>query len=92
MADRGDIAEIRERIDLVELVGAKVELGGRAGVGRGRARSTRKTPSFYVYPEGGNYVCFGCGEKGDAFSWLMKTENLDFPRRWSNWRSAPAWS
>ncbi len=80
MADRGDIAEIRERIDLVELVGAKVELkrSGRSWKGPCPFHQ-EKTPSFYVYPEGGNYVCFGCGEKGDAFSWLMKTENLDFP-------------
>lgn len=80
MAERGDIQEIRERIDMLELVGAKVELkrSGKNWKGLCPFHSER-TPSFYVYPESGNYVCFSCGEKGDAFSWLKKTEGLDFP-------------
>ncbi len=80
MAERGDIAEIRERVDLVELVGARVDLKRSGKNWRGLCPfHTEKTPSFYVYPESGNYICFSCGEKGDAFSWLMKTEGLDFP-------------
>ncbi len=80
VAERNDIAEIRERVDMLELVGTKVQLKRSGKNWRGLCPfHTEKTPSFYVYPEGGNYVCFSCGEKGDAFSWLMKQEGLDFP-------------
>lgn len=40
---------------------------------------TEKTPSFVVFPETGRWHCFGCGEGGDIFSFLMKVENLSFP-------------
>lgn len=80
MAERGDIQEIRERVDMVDLVGAKVQLKRSGKNFKGLCPfHGEKTPSFYVYPESGNYVCFSCGEKGDAFSWLQKTEGLDFP-------------
>ncbi len=35
-------------------------------------------PSFHVTPEMGRYKCFSCGETGDAFTWVMKTQGLDF--------------
>ncbi|HEX5505529.1 MAG TPA: DNA primase, partial [Thermomicrobiales bacterium] len=80
MAERGDIAEIRERVDIVELVGARVQLKRSGKQWKGSCPfHQEKTPSFYVYPESGNFVCYGCGEKGDAFAWLMKTEGVDFP-------------
>jgi len=80
MAERNDITEIRERIDMLELVGAKVQLKRSGKNWKGLCPfHTEKTPSFYVYPDSGNYVCFSCGEKGDAFTWLQKTEGMDFP-------------
>jgi len=39
---------------------------------------TEKTPSFIVFPEDGHYHCFGCGQSGDIFTFIMKMENLDF--------------
>src|SRR6266498_2731317 len=36
-----------------------------------------KTPSFNVDPERRSYRCFGCGESGDAFTWLEKQDGLD---------------
>ncbi len=80
MAERNDIVEIRERVDMLELVGAKVQLKRSGKNWKGLCPfHNEKSPSFYVYPENGTYICFGCGEKGDAFSWLQKTEGLDFP-------------
>ncbi len=80
MAERNDITEIRERLDMLDLVGAKVQLKRSGKNWKGLCPfHTEKSPSFYVYPEGGNYVCFSCGEKGDAFTWLQKTEGIDFP-------------
>jgi DNA primase len=37
-----------------------------------------KTPSFNVSPQMGIYKCFGCGEKGDAITFLEKQEHLSF--------------
>lgn len=72
--------EIRRRVDIAELVGHYVPLQ-RAG-SRLRARCPfhqERTPSFYVDPERGFWKCFGCGEGGDLFSFLMKIEGLTFP-------------
>lgn len=80
MDGRNELAEVRERVDLVELVGAKVQLKRSGKTWKGLCPfHQEKTPSFYVYPESGNYVCFSCGEKGDAFGWVMKNEGVDFP-------------
>src|SRR5581483_1466856 len=37
-----------------------------------------RTPSFGVSPERGTFKCFGCGEGGDAITFVEKKENLDF--------------
>src|SRR4249919_4392842 len=37
-----------------------------------------RTPSFGVSPERGTFKCFGCGEGGDAITFVEKHENLDF--------------
>lgn len=37
-----------------------------------------KTPSFFVSPDRGTYYCFGCGAKGDIFSFVEQYEGLEF--------------
>jgi DNA primase len=37
-----------------------------------------KTPSFFISADRGTYYCFGCGEKGDIFSFVEKFEGVDF--------------
>ena len=71
---------VREVADIVQVIGEHVELK-RAGV-----RYTglcpfhaEKTPSFSVNPQGQFYHCFGCGESGDVFSFVMKYHHLEFP-------------
>jgi DNA primase len=39
---------------------------------------SEKTPSFHINVESEFYKCFGCGESGDVFSFIMKIENLSF--------------
>ena len=39
---------------------------------------SERTPSFTVSPARGTFKCFGCGEGGDAITFVEKTENLDF--------------
>ena len=73
------IDEIRARADIVEVVGEQVPLK-RAGKDF-RALCPfhhEKTPSFYVVPRGGFYKCFGCGESGDVFTFLMKRAGVSF--------------
>ena len=40
---------------------------------------SEKTPSFTVFPATKSFYCFGCGAGGDAITFIMKTENLDYP-------------
>jgi DNA primase len=73
------IQRIRDRVDLVELVGRSVSLkrAGRSYKGLCPFHG-EKTPSFHVNPDRGSYYCFGCQEGGDAFAFVMKVENLTF--------------
>lgn len=71
--------EIRQRLDLADLVGAYVRLERRGSRFFGLCPfHEEKTPSFSVNSEKGIWHCFGCGEGGDAFSFLMRVESLSF--------------
>jgi DNA primase len=74
------LQQVRDRVDLVDLVGRYVSLkkAGRSHKGLCPFHH-EKTPSFIVTPERGTWHCFGCGEGGNAFAFLMKRENLTFP-------------
>lgn len=72
------IEELKQRNDLVSVIGKYVELK-RAGsnlVGCCPFHSER-TPSFTVFPEK-NFFCFGCGAGGDVITFVMRIENLDY--------------
>lgn len=73
------IAEIKQRLDVETVVGETVRLtrAGRNLKGLCPFHG-EKTPSFVVYPKDGSYHCFGCGEGGDIFTFVMKTQGLDF--------------
>src|ERR1051326_6936292 len=74
------VEQVRAAVDLVELVGQYVPLKKAGRTFKGLCPfHTEKTPSFVVFPDTGHWHCFGCGEGGDAFSFLMKIENLTFP-------------
>ncbi len=79
MPDNDVITEIKHRVSIEDVVGETVKLA-RAGRNlKGLCPfHTEKTPSFVVYPNDGSYHCFGCGQSGDAFTFLMKTDSLDF--------------
>jgi DNA primase len=71
---------VRDAIDFVELVGARTELrksGQRRYSGLCPFHDER-TPSFGIDPVEKLYHCFGCGEGGDVFKFVMETEGLDF--------------
>jgi len=73
------IREVRDRADIVEVVSETVALN-RAGANfRGLCPFHReKTPSFFVHPTRQAFKCFGCGEGGSVFHFLMKARNLSF--------------
>jgi DNA primase len=74
------IAEVRDGVDLFELIGAYVNLkrSGRNFLGLCPFHQ-EKTPSFNVSPDRGIYHCFGCGVTGDAYRFLMEHDHLSFP-------------
>jgi hypothetical protein len=37
-----------------------------------------RTPSFHIYLDDNRYFCFGCGKWGDAITYVMETEKVDF--------------
>ncbi len=75
-----DIATVRERARIDEVVGSYVTLRN-AGGGSMKGLCPfhdEKTPSFQVTPARGFFYCFGCGEGGDVITFLQKIDNLSF--------------
>ena len=73
------VSEIKNRLDIVEVVSEQVILKKNGNHYWGLCPFHKeKTPSFSVNPQLGIYKCFGCGEGGDALSFIMKTKNMDF--------------
>lgn len=74
------ITEIKNRADILDIISESVLLkkAGRNYIGLCPFHS-EKTPSFTVSPDKQIYYCFGCGEGGNIFSFLMKLEGLTFP-------------
>jgi DNA primase len=75
-----DIAAIRERVHIEDIVGEYVQLR-RAGVDSLKGLCPfhdEKSPSFHVRPNHGHFHCFGCGEGGDVYAFLQKIEHVNF--------------
>lgn len=74
------IHEVKERVDIVEIIGGYVQLKKRGHSYVGLCPfHNEKTPSFTVSPEKQVFYCFGCGAGGDVLTFLMKREGLSFP-------------
>jgi DNA primase len=74
------VEAVRERADIVAIVGDYVALkkSGKTFQGLCPFHSER-TASFVVFPDSGNWHCFGaCATGGDVFSFIMRAENVDF--------------
>ncbi len=72
--------EIRDRADIVDLIGEYVDLKRSGSNYMGLCPfHSEKTPSFSVSPSKGIFKCFGCGVGGDVITFVMKRENLSFP-------------
>ena len=72
--------EIRDRADIVDLIGEYVDLKRSGSNYMGLCPfHSEKTPSFSVSPSKSIFKCFGCGVGGDVITFIMKRENLSFP-------------
>ncbi len=73
------IEEIKYRNDIESVVSSYVSLK-RAGSNFSGSCPfhSEKTPSFVVFPATQSFYCFGCGAGGDAISFVMRAENLDY--------------
>src|SRR3989338_177774 len=71
--------QIKERLPIEEIISSYLKL-----IPAGRNFKAKcpfhneKTPSFFVSPERNSYYCFGCGAKGDIFTFVEEFEGLDF--------------
>ena len=73
------VAEIKDRLDIVEVVSEQVILKKNGNHYWGLCPFHKeKTPSFSVNPKLGIYKCFGCGAGGDALSFIMNTKGIEF--------------
>lgn len=72
--------EIRDRADIVDLIGEYVDLKKSGSNYMGLCPfHSEKTPSFSVSSSKSIFKCFGCGVGGDVITFVMKRENLSFP-------------
>jgi DNA primase len=74
------IDEIRDRVDVVAVIGRHMELKRAGRTWKGCCVfHGEKTPSFHVYPEDKHFKCYGCGAYGDVFKFLQRLEGKEFP-------------
>ncbi|MEJ2230747.1 MAG: DNA primase [Nitrospirales bacterium] len=73
------LQQIRDRIDIIDLISTYVSLSKAGQNYKGLCPfHSEKTPSFSVNPVRQMFYCFGCSVGGDAFTFLMKQEGMDF--------------
>jgi DNA primase len=73
------VEKIKEKLTIEDVVTSyiKVERAGKNLKAKCPFHN-EKTPSFYISPDRGSYYCFGCGSKGDIFTFVEQFEGLDF--------------
>ncbi|MFA6432686.1 MAG: DNA primase [Candidatus Paceibacterota bacterium] len=77
--NRSTVEEIKSRLPIEEVIASyvKLEKAGKSFKAKCPFHH-EKTASFFISPERGGYYCFGCGAKGDIFSFVEQFEGLDF--------------
>lgn len=76
---RDQVEEVKQKIDIVDIIGEYVTLKKSGSNFKGLCPfHSEKSPSFMVNPELQIYKCFGCGESGDAYTFLEKYEGMEF--------------
>lgn len=79
MAGGDSVAQIKERLSIVDVVSTYVELQQAGKNFKGKSPFTNeRTPSFYVSPDRGMYYCFSSNQGGDIFTFIQKMEGVEF--------------
>ena len=73
------IRSVQEAVDIVDVISGYMALKPSGSSLKGLCPfHEEKTPSFHVFPQSQRFKCFGCGEGGDVFQFLMQHANLGF--------------
>ncbi len=73
------IEAVKDRSDIVDLIGTYVSLKRAGSNYNGLCPfHSEKTPSFTVFPDSQSFYCFGCQAGGDAFTFIMRMENVEY--------------
>ncbi len=73
------VDQIKSKIDILSLVSSYMKLDKAGANWKGKCPfHNEKTPSFFVSPSRESYYCFGCGARGDIFTFVEEFEGLDF--------------
>ena len=74
------VDEIKSRVSLLDIARERMQLTKRGGNYVGCCPfHNEKTPSFTVYTGNDSFYCYGCGEGGDAITFIRKLDNLSYP-------------
>lgn len=77
--NRTAVEQIKERLPINEVIGNYLKLEKSGASYKAKCPfHNEKSASFFVSPDRGGYYCFGCGAKGDIFSFIEQFEGLDF--------------
>ncbi|OHA18603.1 MAG: DNA primase [Candidatus Taylorbacteria bacterium RIFCSPHIGHO2_01_FULL_46_22b] len=73
------VESIKERLSIADVVGSYIKLEKAGANFKAKCPfHNEKTPSFFISPVRNSYYCFGCGAKGDIFSFVQAFEGSDF--------------
>ncbi len=74
------VEDIKSRLSAAEVIGRDVRLQRAGRHLKGLCPfHNEKTPSFFVFGDSGTFRCFGCGEGGDLFTYVMRRDGSSFP-------------
>jgi DNA primase len=80
------VEKIKEKLGIVDVLGSYMTLEKAGANFKARCPfHNEKTPSFFVSPVRNSYYCFGCGQKGDIFTFVQEFEGLISWERFEFW-------
>ncbi len=73
------VQNIKERLSIVEIISSYIDIEKSGSNFKAKCPfHHEKTASFFISPDRGSYYCFGCGVKGDIFTFVQEFEGIDF--------------